>query len=68
MGVLNAARQTMIRMLGNTESAFESAREQFWVIDASVGVNLFLIPRKISIFMCIDLLYCFLNLGTADRH
>ncbi|KMZ64085.1 NAD-dependent malic enzyme 62 kDa isoform, mitochondrial, partial [Zostera marina] len=35
MGVLNAARQTMIRMLGNTESAFESAREQFWVIDAS---------------------------------
>lgn len=39
MGVLNAARQTMTRMLGNTESAFERAREQFWVIDALVGIN-----------------------------
>ncbi|XP_042456940.1 NAD-dependent malic enzyme 62 kDa isoform, mitochondrial-like [Zingiber officinale] len=34
IGVLNAARKTMARLLGNTESAFESARSQFWVVDA----------------------------------
>uniref|UniRef100_A0A0D6R4F2 Malic enzyme n=1 Tax=Araucaria cunninghamii TaxID=56994 RepID=A0A0D6R4F2_ARACU len=34
IGVLNAARKTMARMLGNTDSAFESARYQFWVVDA----------------------------------
>ncbi|NP_001275278.1 NAD-dependent malic enzyme, mitochondrial [Solanum tuberosum] len=34
IGVLNAARKTMARMLGNTEIAFESARSQFWVVDA----------------------------------
>lgn len=36
IGVLNAARKTMARMLGNNESAFESARSQFWVVDAKV--------------------------------
>lgn len=35
IGVLNAARKTMARMLGNTEIAFESARSQFWVVDAN---------------------------------
>ncbi|CDP09373.1 unnamed protein product [Coffea canephora] len=35
IGVLNAARKTMARMLGNTEVAFESARSQFWVVDAN---------------------------------
>ncbi|XP_042511763.1 NAD-dependent malic enzyme 62 kDa isoform, mitochondrial-like [Macadamia integrifolia] len=34
LGVVNAARKTMKRMLGNNESAFESARSQFWVVDA----------------------------------
>ncbi|KAJ0054553.1 hypothetical protein Pint_00031 [Pistacia integerrima] len=34
IGVLNAARKTMARMLGNTETAFDSARSQFWVVDA----------------------------------
>uniref|UniRef100_A0A1D1Z7Z2 Malic enzyme n=1 Tax=Anthurium amnicola TaxID=1678845 RepID=A0A1D1Z7Z2_9ARAE len=34
IGVLNAARKTMARLLGNNESAFESARSQFWVVDA----------------------------------
>ncbi|PIN00341.1 Malate dehydrogenase (decarboxylating) [Handroanthus impetiginosus] len=34
IGVLNAARKTMARMLGDTEIAFESARSQFWVVDA----------------------------------
>ncbi|KAB8653871.1 hypothetical protein FH972_026169 [Carpinus fangiana] len=34
IGVLNAARKTMARMLGNNESAFESAGSQFWVVDA----------------------------------
>ncbi|KAH9623431.1 hypothetical protein KSS87_003385 [Heliosperma pusillum] len=34
VGVLNAARKTMARMLGNNESAFESASRQFWVVDA----------------------------------
>ncbi|XP_077235215.1 NAD-dependent malic enzyme 1 [Tasmannia lanceolata] len=34
IGVANAARKTMSRMLGNNESAFESARNQFWVVDA----------------------------------
>ncbi|KAJ7007341.1 NAD-dependent malic enzyme 62 kDa isoform [Populus alba x Populus x berolinensis] len=34
IGVLNAARKTMARMLGNNESAFESAGRQFWVVDA----------------------------------
>ncbi|CAI0377479.1 unnamed protein product [Linum tenue] len=34
IGVLNTARKTMARMLGNNESAFESARSQFWVVDA----------------------------------
>ncbi|PIA50388.1 hypothetical protein AQUCO_01300850v1 [Aquilegia coerulea] len=35
IGVVNAARKTMARMLGNTESAFESASSQFWVVDAN---------------------------------
>ncbi|XP_009407834.2 NAD-dependent malic enzyme 62 kDa isoform, mitochondrial [Musa acuminata AAA Group] len=34
IGVLNAARKTMARMLGNNEFAFEGARSQFWVVDA----------------------------------
>ncbi|KAI4353068.1 hypothetical protein L6164_002045 [Bauhinia variegata] len=34
IGVLNAARKTMARMLGNNERAFESAKSQFWVVDA----------------------------------
>lgn len=34
IGVVNAARKTMARMLGNNESAYESARSQFWVVDA----------------------------------
>lgn len=34
IGVLNAARKTMARMLGNTETAFASASSQFWVVDA----------------------------------
>lgn len=38
IGVLNAARKTMARMLGNTEVAFESARSQFWVVDAKVSI------------------------------
>lgn len=39
IGVLNAARKTMARMLGNTEIAFESARSQFWVVDAKVSFS-----------------------------
>lgn len=35
IGVLNAARKTMARMLGDTETAFESAKSQFWVVDAN---------------------------------
>lgn len=35
IGVLNTARKTMARMLGNTAVAFESARSQFWVVDAN---------------------------------
>ncbi|WVZ17353.1 hypothetical protein V8G54_010335 [Vigna mungo] len=34
IGVLNAARKTMARMLGNNEVAFNSAKSQFWVVDA----------------------------------
>ncbi|XP_061370524.1 NAD-dependent malic enzyme 62 kDa isoform, mitochondrial isoform X2 [Gastrolobium bilobum] len=34
IGVLNAVRKTMARMLGNNEAAFESAKSQFWVVDA----------------------------------
>lgn len=34
IGVVNAARKTMARMLGNNESAFDSAGSQFWVVDA----------------------------------
>ncbi|XP_027334267.1 NAD-dependent malic enzyme 62 kDa isoform, mitochondrial isoform X3 [Abrus precatorius] len=34
IGVLNAARKTMARMLGNNKVAFESAKSQFWVVDA----------------------------------
>ncbi|XP_030515472.2 NAD-dependent malic enzyme 62 kDa isoform, mitochondrial [Rhodamnia argentea] len=34
IGVLNAARKTMARMLGNNETAFDSASSQFWVVDA----------------------------------
>ncbi|KAL1216938.1 NAD-dependent malic enzyme 1 [Cardamine amara subsp. amara] len=34
LGVLNAARKTMARMLGNTVTAFDSAQSQFWVVDA----------------------------------
>ena len=39
IGVLNAARKTMARMLGNNESAFDSAGSQFWVVDAKVSSN-----------------------------
>lgn len=35
IGVVNAARKTMARMLGNNESAFDSAKSQFWVVDAT---------------------------------
>jgi malate dehydrogenase (decarboxylating) len=35
IGVLNAARKTMARMLGNNETAFESATSQFWLVDAN---------------------------------
>eukprot|EP00262_Sarcandra_glabra_P004188 TRINITY_DN1516_c0_g2_i2.p1 TRINITY_DN1516_c0_g2~~TRINITY_DN1516_c0_g2_i2.p1 ORF type:complete len:626 (+),score=110.52 TRINITY_DN1516_c0_g2_i2:156-2033(+) len=35
LGVVNAARKTMARMLGNNVSALESARSQFWVVDAN---------------------------------
>ncbi|XP_038982452.1 NAD-dependent malic enzyme 62 kDa isoform, mitochondrial [Phoenix dactylifera] len=35
IGVVNAARKTMARMLGNNEAALESARSQFWVVDAT---------------------------------
>ncbi|XP_020247527.1 NAD-dependent malic enzyme 62 kDa isoform, mitochondrial [Asparagus officinalis] len=34
IGVVNAARKTMARVLGNNESAFESAKSQFWLVDA----------------------------------
>lgn len=29
----------MARMLGNNEVAFESARSQFWVVDANVSLS-----------------------------
>ncbi|XP_015886484.3 NAD-dependent malic enzyme 62 kDa isoform, mitochondrial [Ziziphus jujuba] len=35
IGVLNTARKTMARMLGNNETAFKSAGSQFWVVDAN---------------------------------
>ncbi|CAN6486452.1 unnamed protein product [Victoria cruziana] len=35
IGVVSTASKTMERMLGNTPYAFESARSQFWVVDAS---------------------------------
>lgn len=35
IGVVNAARKTMARMLGDNEAAFDSARSQFWVVDAN---------------------------------
>ncbi|KAF3335493.1 NAD-dependent malic enzyme isoform [Carex littledalei] len=35
IGVVDAVSKTMARMLGNTESAFQSARSQFWLVDAS---------------------------------
>ncbi|KAF6159367.1 hypothetical protein GIB67_032138, partial [Kingdonia uniflora] len=35
IGVVNAARKTMARMSGNNESALESAKSQFWVVDAN---------------------------------
>jgi hypothetical protein len=37
IGVVNAASRTMARMLGNNEVAFESARSQFWIVDALVS-------------------------------
>lgn len=37
IGVVNAASRTMARMLGNNEVAFESARSQFWIVDAHVS-------------------------------
>ncbi|KAK9076509.1 hypothetical protein SSX86_004843 [Deinandra increscens subsp. villosa] len=35
VGVLKAARRTMARMLGNNKDAYESARNQFWVVDVN---------------------------------
>ena len=34
---MNAASRTMARMLGNNDVAFESARSQFWIVDAHVS-------------------------------
>lgn len=42
IGVLNAARKTMARMLGNNETAFDSASSQFWVVDAKVSGCIYL--------------------------
>jgi len=36
IGVVNSASRTMARMLGNNDVAFESARSQFWIVDAHV--------------------------------
>ncbi|KAL4562908.1 hypothetical protein LXL04_026939 [Taraxacum kok-saghyz] len=35
VGVLKAARRTMARMLGNSKAAYDSARSQYWVVDAN---------------------------------
>ncbi|KAM7257928.1 hypothetical protein ACFE04_013669 [Oxalis oulophora] len=35
IGVVNTATKTMARMLGNNETALQSARSQFWVVDAN---------------------------------
>jgi hypothetical protein len=40
IGVVNAASRTMARMLGNNKVAFESARSQFWIVDANVSLIL----------------------------
>lgn len=48
IGVLNAARKTMARMLGNNEFAFEGARSQFWVVDAMVRAG-FLVTFDCSV-------------------
>ncbi|KAF6160507.1 hypothetical protein GIB67_019276 [Kingdonia uniflora] len=39
IGVANAARKTMARMSGNNESAPESAKSQFWVVDANISYS-----------------------------
>ena len=44
----------MARMLGNTEVAFESARSQFWVVDANVSN---LIQCSVLLSVC----YCLIN-------
>ena len=36
IGVVNSASRTMAGMLGNNDVAFESARSQFWIVDAHV--------------------------------
>jgi malate dehydrogenase (decarboxylating) len=49
IGVLNAARKTMARMLGNNEVAFQSAKSQFWVVDAKVLFSLMSILTTVQL-------------------
>jgi hypothetical protein len=51
IGVLNAARKTMARMLGNNEVAFQSAKSQFWVVDAKVLFSLMSILTTVQLFV-----------------
>jgi hypothetical protein len=45
---VNAASRTMARMLGNNDVAFESARSQFWIVDAHVSW----IPKTFFLIFC----------------
>jgi hypothetical protein len=53
IGVLNAARKTMARMLGNNEVAFQSAKSQFWVVDAKVLFSLMSILTTVQLYVLI---------------
>ena len=62
IGVLNAARKTMARMLGNNEVAFQSAKSQFWVVDAKVLFILIYILNMVWFFVVVNFFFWIENI------
>ena len=63
--MVNAASRTMARMLGNSEVAFESARSQFWIVDAHVSriSKIFSSIFGITVLARITLLRCSIKIN-----
>jgi hypothetical protein len=48
IGVITAARKTMARMLGGTDSALSAASKQFWLVDRMASSMFSLFPTMMD--------------------